>query len=477
MTRPHRRSLPDTAAAVTLTVSSAAFLMVSLDVTVVNVALPTLARQLGASLEELQWIVDGYALVYAAVLITGGGLGDILGSRGVFIAGLAAFSTASLGCGLAPSSGALIAARFVQGMGAALLVPTSLALLRDAFEEPRARTWAVAVWTAAGGAAIAAGPVIGGVLISVVGWRSVFLLNVFVGALALALTAKRVGRVPAKGGRIDVGGQLTATLAIGGLTFAIIEGPRAGWAAPGVLAALAAAFIGAAAFVACERRTRDPMLPPGLARLRIFKGAAAIGALFQFGFYGQVFVLSLFFQQARGESPLKAGLSFLPMTVLVAASDLLAPGVTRRIGAFATIVAGELILAAGFVALIPANVHSRWWTIALAMLPIGIGAGVIIVPLTDRLLSGVPAELAGVASGAYNASRQVGAAIGVALFGAVLSGGQGFVGQARLTFALAAAAALVAVPITTLISHVQVEPGSRATGPHPCAHHPPVCVE
>jgi DHA2 family methylenomycin A resistance protein-like MFS transporter len=284
--------------------------------------------------------------------------------------------------------------------------------------------------------------------------------------------------VPAKGGRLDVGGQLTAALAIGGLTFAIIEGPRIGWAAPAVLAAVTAAAIGAAAFVALERRIRDPMLPPGLARLQIFKGAAAIGALFQFGFYGQVFVLSLFFQQARGESPLNAGLSFLPMTVLVAASDLIAPRVTRRIGSLATIVAGELILAAGFVALIPVDVQSRWWTIALAMLPIGIGAGVIVVPLTDRLLSGVPAALTGVASGAYNASRQVGAAIGVALFGAVLTGGHGFVGQARLTFALAAAAALVAVPITTtLIGHGQAGRRRRATASHASGHEPPVRVE
>jgi DHA2 family methylenomycin A resistance protein-like MFS transporter len=436
------------AAPVTLLVASCGFLMVSLDVTIVNVALPTLARQQGASLQQLQWIVDGYALLYAAVLITGGALGDILGSRRVFMAGLGLFSAASAACGLAPSTGALIAARFAQGLGAALLVPTSLALLRSAFEEQQARTRAVAVWAAAGGAAVAAGPVVGGVLINTVGWRSIFLINVLVGAIALALTASRVAPVPAKGGRIDIGGQLTATLAIGGLTFAIIDGPRNGWASPGVLGALGAALIGSAAFVARERRLRHPMLPPGLARLPIFRGAAAIGALFQFAFYGQVFVLSLLFQQARGESPLRAGLSFLPMTGLVAVSNLVAPRITRRLGQLTTITVGELVLAAGFLGLIPVGPHSPWWTFALAMLPIGIGAGMIIVPLTDRLLTAVPPDLAGVASGAFNASRQVGAAIGVALFGAVLSGARAFIGEARLTFALAAAAALVAVPVT-----------------------------
>jgi DHA2 family methylenomycin A resistance protein-like MFS transporter len=190
------------------------------------------------------------------------------------------------------------------------------------------------------------------------------------------------------------------------------------------------------------------MLPPALARRPIFKGAAAIGALFQFGFYGQVFVLSLLFQQARGESPLRAGLSFLPMTVLVAVSNLVAPTIVRRLGQLTTIAVGELILTAGSLGLIPAELHSPWWIIALAMLPIGIGAGTMIVPLTDRLLTGVPPDLAGVASGAFNASRQVGAAIGVALFGAVLSGGQALIGEARLTFALAAAATLLAGPIT-----------------------------
>jgi MFS transporter, DHA2 family, methylenomycin A resistance protein len=447
MARVHH-SPPPGAPAVTLAVASAGFLMVSLDVTIVNVALPTLARQLGASLQQLQWIVDGYALVYAAVLITGGALGDIRGSRGVFVSGITAFSIASATCGLAPTAGALIAARFAQGLGAALLVPTSLALLRGAFGDQQARTRAVSVWAAAGGAAIAAGPVVGGVLVNTVGWRSIFLLNVLVGALVLALTATAVERVPAQGGRIDIGGLLTATLAIGGLAFAIIEGPRLGWVTPSVLAALSTSLAGSAAFVACERRVRDPMLPPSLARHPMFAGAAAIGALFQFGFYGQVFVLSLFFQQARGESPLEAGLSFLPMTALVVVSDLTAPRIGRRIGPLRTIVAGELILAAGFGALIPMQVHSPWWVVALAMLPIGVGAGMIIVPLTDRLLSGVRPSLAGVASGAFNASRQVGAAIGVALFGALLSGGHAFIGQARLTFALAAAAALLAVPAT-----------------------------
>jgi DHA2 family methylenomycin A resistance protein-like MFS transporter len=303
-----------------------------------------------------------------------------------------------------------------------------------------------------------------------VGWPSIFLINVVVGALALIAAAERVAPVPAGGGRIDIGGQLTAALAIGGLTFAIIEAPRVGWASSGVLVALAASLLGATGFVACERRVADPMLPPALAGRPIFKGAAAIGALFQFAFYGQVFVLSLLLQQARGESPLRAGLSFLPMTGLVAVSNLFAPRIVQRLGQLTTIAIGELILACGFVGLIPIEPHSPWWTIALAMLPIGIGAGLIIVPLTDRLLTGVPPDLAGVASGAFNASRQVGAAISVALFGAVLTGGRTFISEARLTFALAAAATLLTVPVTrALRSKTDMRPTRRNRAQSPRA--------
>ncbi len=452
--------------AVALLVASAGFLMVSLDVTIVNVALPTLARSLGAGLQELQWIVDAYTVVYAAVLMTGGVLGDIFGSRRVFIVGLLVFSAASAACGLAPSSGALIGARLVQGLGGAFLVPASLALLRSAFEEPAARTRAVAVWSSAGGAAVACGPVVGGLLISTIGWRSIFLINVVVGAVALLLTVTRVQGVAPARARVDVVGLLTTAAVFGGVTFGIIEEPRMGWSAPAFLGAVTMAIVGAIAFVTCERRVSHPMLPTAIARASVFRAATATGFLFQFAFYGQVFVLSLFFQQARGDSPLQAGLAFLPMTALLAASNLLAPSVSRRMGSRVTMLGGEVLLAVGFLALIAVNVHSPWWAVALVLLPIGVGAGFLIVPLTDRLLASVPPTNAGVVSGAFSASRQLGAAIGVALFGVFLTGPDAFPGGMRLTLAAAAAAQLVALTLTKAVTALPGEqPADRAGRP------------
>ena len=426
--------------------------MVSLDVTIVNVALPTLSRELDASLPQLQWIVDGYALTFAAVLLTGGALGDALGVRRVFSVGLVLFSAASAACGLAPSIGWLILARFVQGLGAALLVPCSLALLRNAYGDERGRARAVAVWAAAGGAAIAAGPVVGGVLIHALGWRSIFLINLLVGGAMLALTMARVVSVSPKRRRIDVAGQLIAVIAVAGVTFALIEGPRMGWTDRAVVTAIAAALLGLIAFALCERSVADPMLPPKLVRRPAFAGSAIVGGLLNLAFYGEVFVLSLFFQQARGESPLAAGLSFLPMTGLITLSNLVAPRLAQRIGSIRTIVIGELVLGGGMAAVIAIDAHSPWWAISLTLLPIGIGGGLSIPPLTHRLLESVPGTLAGVASGGFNASRQVGGAIGVALFGALLpTHGSGFTAGMRITLALSVAAMLAAALLTKLL--------------------------
>jgi DHA2 family methylenomycin A resistance protein-like MFS transporter len=444
------RSPGTTATAATLAVASAAFFMVGLDVTIVNVALPTLARDLDAGLQDLQWIVDGYTLVFAAGLLGAGALGDRLGARGTFAAGLALFALASAACGLAPSTGALVAARFAQGLGAALLVPCSLALLRHTYTDPVARARAIAVWAGAGGAAIAAGPVAGGLLIDAAGWRSIFLVNVLVGATGLVVVARRVASVAGVGRRLDVGGQVTAVLAVGGLTYALIEGPRLGWTDPSVVAAAAASLIGAAGFAACETRALDPMLPPALARRRPFAGAALTGCLLNLAFYGQVFVLSLFFQQVRGESALEAGLSFLPMTALITVANLAAPRLAHRVGARPTIVAGVLVCAGGMAALLAVGPHTPGVAVGLALLPIGIGAGLSVPPLTAALLDAVPAALAGVASGAFNASRQVGGAIGVGLFGALLASHRGasFVHGMRLSLLAAVAALLAAATIS-----------------------------
>lgn len=447
----HRSAASTSAALPTLAVASLGFFMVTLDVTIVNVALPTIGDDLGASLQALQWIVDGYALTFAAALMTGGALGDSFGARRMFAIGLCVFALASAGCGLASSPGLLIAARFIQGFGAALVVPCSLALVHSVYPDVRARSHAVGVWSAAGGAAVAAGPVIGGVLIHTLSWHAIFLVNVLVGAIALVVTFACVRSVPRVPRRVDFGGQFTAVAAIGGLTYALIEGPRLGIGAPIVLFAIAITIIGAAAFVRCEQRASEPMLPLALARRPVFAGATLAGSLLNLAFYGLVFVLSLFFQQIMGQSALQAGLSFLPMTALIMVANLSAPHLAVRLGTIVTIVIGELLAAAGLAAVLAVGPHSQDWLVAAVLLPIGIGVGLSIPPLTSRVLDSVPATLAGAASGAFNATRQVGGAIGVALFGALLGDGAqvtGFMHGMRWSLVIASAVTIVGIALT-----------------------------
>jgi DHA2 family methylenomycin A resistance protein-like MFS transporter len=435
-------------AAATLAVACLGTFMVTLDVTVVNVALPAMAADLGADLPGLQWIVDSYTLAFAAVLLTGGALGDTVGARRVFVAGLGVFTAASAGCGLAPSTTALIAFRVGQGLGAALIVPCALALVHNAFPDPARRARAVAVWVAAGGAALAAGPVLGGLGVHLLNWRAIFLANVVLGVAGILVAGARVRSTPRRPRRLDPAGQATAVVAIGGLTFVLIEGPHLGWTHPAVTVVLVAAVLGAVAFVATERRAVEPMLPPALAANPAFAGAAAVGGLLNLAFYGQIFVFSLFFQQVLGKSALETGLCFLPMTVLVAASNLAAPTLSRRFGAPAVIIGGELILAAGLLLALTAGPDVPAWLVALTLLPVGLAA-VSIPPLTSRLLESVPAALAGVGSGAFAASRQVGGAIGVAVFGALLGSGNGFLAGMRYSLVAASGAAVLAAVLTT----------------------------
>jgi DHA2 family methylenomycin A resistance protein-like MFS transporter len=422
--------------------------VVTLDVTVVNVALPAMSDDLGTGVSGLQWIVDSYTLAFAAVLLTGGALGDGVGARRVFVAGLAVFTAASAGCGLAPSTAVLIGFRVAQGLGAALIVPCALALVRNAFHDPVRRGRAVAVWVAAGGAALAAGPVLGGLLVHVLNWRAIFLANVALGVAGILVAGARAVSAPRRPRRLDPAGQVTAVVTIGGLTFVLIEGSHLGWTHPAVIVVLAAAVLGAVAFVAAEKRAAEPMLPPALARDTAFAGAAAVGGLLNLAFYGQIFVFSLYFQQVLGKSALVTGLCFLPMTVVVAASNLAAPSLSRRFGAPAVIIGGELVLAAGLLLARTAGPGVPAWLVALTLVPVGLAA-VSIPPLTSLLLESVPAPLAGVGSGAFAASRQAGGAIGVAVFGALLDSGGGFLAGMRHSLVVASGAALLAAVLTT----------------------------
>ncbi|HWC78762.1 MAG TPA: MFS transporter [Pseudonocardiaceae bacterium] len=407
----------------TLIAASIGFAMISLDVTIVNVALPTLSDRLHTGLSGLQWVVDGYTLVFACLLLTGGALGDRLGARRVFAAGLVLFLLASLACGLAPNAGVLIAARFAQGAGAAVQMPTSLALVGHVYPEAKERARAVAVWAAVGGATLAAGPVLGGLLLSVLDWRWLFLVNVGIGAIALAVTARATGPRPGPGRKPDLPGQLLSVLAIGALTYLLIEGPRQGFSSPVVLLAAVVAVLGAAGFVLVEHRRAEPMLPLSLFRRPTFSAASAVGFGLNFCFYGTLFLLTLYFQTVRGLSPLTAGLWFVPMTATVTAANLVGGSLAARFGARRPLVAGHLVFLVGALALLVALTGAPDWALWLAMVPLGTGAGLCVPPVTSALLEATEPAYTGVASGELNAARQLGGTVGVALFGALLTAG------------------------------------------------------
>jgi DHA2 family methylenomycin A resistance protein-like MFS transporter len=427
-----------------------AYFLVILDATVVTVALPSIGADLGGGVTGLEWVVDGYTLAFAALLLTGGALADRLGPRRLFFAGLLVFAAASAACALAPSATALVLARVIQGCGAALMVPASLALIRVAYPAGRERAKAIGVWGAVAGVAAAAGPVVGGLLTDALSWRAVFVVNVPLAAVAVLLAGRFVPAAPPDPRRgLDPAAQLAGTLALGALTLALIEAGARGWTAPLVLAAFAAAPVAMAGFAAIERRARAPMLPLGLLGNRPFAGACAVGLLINLGFYGQLFVMSLAFQQQRGFSAVQTGVALLPEAVLVALSSALSGRLTARAGTPRPVMLAGLTLgAAGLTALALQPASASYALLVVPLMATGSGMALTMPAATTASLEAAPAELAGVASGALNAARQVGGAIGVALLGTLAAGAggtQAALAVAAAAFVLGAAVAALAV--------------------------------
>jgi DHA2 family methylenomycin A resistance protein-like MFS transporter len=344
---------------------------------------------------------------------------DRLGARGVFGWGLVVFAAASAGCGLAPSLPALIAARVAQGGAAAVMLPSSLALVRQAFADRQARARAIAVWSSGGAAAIAAGPVVGGILTSTTGWRVIFFVNLPVGAAALALLVLRAPRSPRLAAPLDPAGQLTAVLGLAALTFAVITGGSGGFAQVPVVAALAVAVLAGGCFLAVESRAARPMVPLGLLRSPAVVTCVVTGFSINAAFYGVAFLLSLYFQRVLGEPAITAGLLFLPMTGLLTVANLLSARVAARWGHRVPVLAGLCVGTLGMLllAFLPGRAG-----LEAALVPAGAGLGFALPSLTFLLLDSLPAEQAGLAGGLFNASRQTGGALAVATFGALISG-------------------------------------------------------
>ena len=407
-----------------LAICCMSLLLVSLDVTIVNVALPSIHRDLHASLSDLQWTLDAYTLVIAALLMLAGSMADRFGRRRVFRVGLVVFTSGSALCAVAPSLQLLVAARALQAVGGSMLNPVAMAIIRNVFDDPRERAQAVGMWGAVAGLGTSLGPVLGGILVDGPGWRYVFLVNIPIGALAVVLTGMFVpeSRAP-RARRVDPVGQVLVIVWLVTLVFAIIEGGRRGWASPAIIACFAVALLALAWLVAYELRRRDPLIEIRFFRSVPFAGASATAVCAFAAMAGFIFLGTLYLQAVRGFSALHAGLYSLPMAVMML---ILAPVSGRLVGSrgsrWPLVIAGAL-MTAGPLLLIGLDVRTSAGTLIAAYVVFGAGIGLVNPPITTAAISGMPPEQAGVAAAIASTSRQIGFALGVAVAGAVTGAG------------------------------------------------------
>lgn len=396
------------------------FFAVILDTTIVNVALPAIGASFDTTVTSLQWVVNGYNIVFAALLLACGAMADRQGGKRAFTIGTAVFIVGSLGCGLAQDLPALLCARVVQGCGAALLMPASLALVAHIYPAPAARTKALAIWAACAGAATATGPVLGGLLVDTAGWRSIFLVNLPVGLIAIALLHGYSETAVRKRG-LDLWGQSLGIVLLAAVAYGITEAGPHGWTSAFTVVPLAVGIAAAVAFVATERRVASPLLPPGLLSHRGFSVPTGVGLLLNFGIYGQVFVLSLYFQQARHYSALMTGLMLLPFAGVTLVGPPMTGRLTTRFGTRPLMICGQFLAAAGSGALALAGLHTSYLLIAPGLFVLGLGMAATMPSMTVAVMQAAPREFAGIASGVLTAARQVGGVLGVALLGTLIA--------------------------------------------------------
>ncbi|PMS22193.1 MFS transporter [Trinickia dabaoshanensis] len=450
---------PDVAR-VLLTVS-VAFVVTQLDVTIVNIALPSIGSRLHAPVSVLQWIVDAYTLAFAVLMLSAGVLGDRFGARRLFASGLGLFAIASVACGLAPNALALVAARAIQGVSAAAMLPNSLALLNQACRhDPHLRARAVGLWTASGAISIAAGPVLGGILIATWGWRSIFLVNLPICLAGLAATyawiprrEEQAAHAPRTSIGVDLPGQVIAIVALTAFTAAVIEMRPLGASHPLIVGALIGSVLAGIAFVAVEARSGAPMVPLALLRDKTFSAAVAFGICVNMAYYGTVFVLSLFLQRVRAETPLQAGLAFLPLTGGFLLSNVASGWVVARYGPRRPMMIGAVVGALGYALLHFTQAGTPLVAMLLPFLLIPAGMGLAVPAMTTAVLASVEPKRAGTASALLNTARQAGGAVGVAAFGALASGAgtAPVVSGMRISAAVAAALLFAGLLLATLV--------------------------
>lgn len=415
---PASRQPPDLR--LVLVALSFGYFMVLFDTTALTVALPDIARSLGAGVQGLAWVTDAYTLTFAACLLTGGVIADRHGADRTFLAGLAGFGALSLVCAAAPSTGALIGARALLGVAGALLLPASLSLIAGLFEDPARRAGAIATWASISGSALAAGPLLGGVLVGALGWRGIFLVNAPVAVVAWLLLRGRLPRSPRSDRSTDVGGQLAVLVTVGALTWALIRGGAGGWWSADVLVAFGVAAAAAFFGLRSERAASTPVIPPGLLRAPGF-GAVLVGGLVVGGaLAGELFLSTLQLQEVRHLGPVVTGLAFLPLTVPMVVGPPLAGRVVARVGSGRPVLAGLLMIAAAATVLAITSTGASYLPFAFGLALLGSGVAFTLPALTAAAVLAAPAEATGAASGIFLVVRQTGATFGVAAAAATI---------------------------------------------------------
>lgn len=397
------------------------FVMAMLDVTVVNVALPSIAVQFTVPLTDLVWIVDGYTLTFAALLLVAGALADRYGAKTLYLAGLGVFTVASLLCGLAPDANTLIAARMLQGVGAALFMPSSLSLLTHAYDDEQVRNRMLAAWSAIVAVAGASGPLLGGVLIHQFGWRGIFLINIPLGLAGLWLARRRIQAAPRRPRALNPVSHVLGVVALSSLCFVLIQGNAYGWTSARIAGTAVLCVAAVALLVRRERRHADPIIPRALFATTQFAAANGVGFLINLAAYGQLFLLSLFLQHARGADALQTGIQLVPMLAVFSIGNLISGRVSARWNVSASLLGGVSLAAAmsaaGIFAFSP---DIAYWPLAIVVALANLGVGIAVPAMTSVVMQVSGKRHANSAAAALNANRQSGALVGVAVMGTIL---------------------------------------------------------
>src|SRR3989449_2889885 len=462
-TTPSQQTRPPTA--IPLLALCLGYFMTILDVTIVNVALVDIKEHLSEYVTGLQCIVEGYDLVFASLLLTGGALGDRRGRRTVFLAGLALFTLASTLCSLAPTLLVLQIARAFQGLGAALLVPNSLALLQTIFPDPQKRAWAIGIWAAVASFGALSGPLLGGVLVNAFGWRSIFLINLPIGILDFLLTSRYVAPSTPQGGRsLDLPGQVASVLVLGMLTFALIEGNSLGIMSPLILAAYTASLLFFLLLLFREKTTSHPMLPLALFQERTFSATNAVAVCQTFTFMCFLFAMSLFLQEVKHYPPSLPVLALLPAFGSALVTTSLSGGLMARIGSKSVMVIGLLLSALGCCVLVMVDTQTSYVLLACLLAVLGGGLALVLPAMTEAVISHAPRAQSGIAAGMLNVSRQVGGVIGVAILGTLVGNQQTFLSGMHLAFVIAGGVLVLGLVAAWVFANTTASAAGRDRG-------------